>query len=52
MIALRGAHAGHPERAAALDADLAAFAASENRRSTEGPAEYVYEYLLVVARKR
>lgn len=37
---------------AALDADLAAFAATANRGSPGEPAEYVYEYLLVVAQKR
>jgi ubiquinone/menaquinone biosynthesis C-methylase UbiE len=52
VIALRAAHAGDPERAAALDMDLAAFAASANRSSADGTAEYVYEYLLVLARKR
>jgi ubiquinone/menaquinone biosynthesis C-methylase UbiE len=52
VIALRAAHAGDAERAAALDADLAAFAESANRASPGEPAEYVYEYLLVVAHKR
>lgn len=52
VIALRTAHAPDPERAAALDADLAAFASTANRGAPGGPAEYVYEYLLVIARKR
>ncbi len=52
VIALRSAHAGDAARAAALDADLAAFAEGANRASPGEPAEYVYEYLLVVAQKR
>jgi ubiquinone/menaquinone biosynthesis C-methylase UbiE len=52
VIALRAAHAGDAKRAAALDADLAAFAEGANRGLPGEPAEYVYEYLLVVARKR
>jgi ubiquinone/menaquinone biosynthesis C-methylase UbiE len=49
VIALRAAHGRDAERAAALDADLAAFAESANRAPHGQPAEYVYEYLLVVA---
>lgn len=52
VIALRTAHASDPERSAALDADLAAFTAAATRLPPGGPAEYVYEYLLVLARKR
>jgi ubiquinone/menaquinone biosynthesis C-methylase UbiE len=52
VIALRAAHAGDPQRATALDVDLAAFTESANQGSSGAPAEYVYEYLLVIARKR
>lgn len=40
------------QRAAALDRDFLEFATRSNRGAPEGPAEYHYEYLLVVARKR
>jgi ubiquinone/menaquinone biosynthesis C-methylase UbiE len=41
-----------PDRAAELDRDLLDFATRENRGPAGGPAEYEYEYLLVVARTR
>jgi hypothetical protein len=41
-----------PERAAALDRDFLEFATRANTGSPAGPAEYRYEYLLVVARRR
>ena len=41
-----------PERAVALDRDFLEFATHANSGPSEGPAEYRYEYLLVVARKR
>jgi hypothetical protein len=41
-----------PERLAALDRDFLDFAMRANTGPPGGPAEYVYEYLLVVARKR
>jgi hypothetical protein len=41
---------GGPDRSAALDRDLLAFATHEDTGRTGGPAEYRYEYLLVVAR--
>jgi ubiquinone/menaquinone biosynthesis C-methylase UbiE len=41
-----------PERAAAFHRGLLELAARANRGSPGGPAEYHYEYLLVVARKR
>ena len=44
--------AGEPQRAAALDHDFLEFATRANSGPPEGPAEYRYEYLLVVARKR
>jgi ubiquinone/menaquinone biosynthesis C-methylase UbiE len=40
------------ERTAALDQDFLEFATRANSGAPEGPAEYQYEYLLVVARKR
>ena len=52
IIALRAFLADQPERAAALDRDSLEFATRANRGAPEGPAEYHYEYLLVVARKR
>ncbi len=39
------------DHAAALDRDFLDFAQRSNRGAPGGPAEYVYEYLLVVARK-
>jgi ubiquinone/menaquinone biosynthesis C-methylase UbiE len=39
-------------RAAMLDRDFLEFATRANRGPTDGPAEYHYEYLLVVARRR
>ena len=41
-----------PERSAALDRDFLEFARRVNSGPPDGPAEYRYEYLLVVARKR
>jgi ubiquinone/menaquinone biosynthesis C-methylase UbiE len=41
-----------PERTAALDRDFLEFATRANRGSDGGPAEYPYEYLLVIARRR
>ncbi|HEX6724585.1 MAG TPA: hypothetical protein VF073_05020, partial [Gaiella sp.] len=52
VIALRASHAGNPEGAAALDADLVAFTEGANGGAPGEPATYVYEYLLVVAHKR
>ena len=43
VIALRAAHAGDPERAAALDADLATFAESANLGPPGETARYGYE---------
>lgn len=50
VVALRAAAADEPERLAALDAGLERFAIDANRGEHGGPAEYPYEYLLVVAR--
>ena len=41
-----------PERTAALDRDFLEFATRANAGSDGGPAEYPYEYLLVIARRR
>jgi hypothetical protein len=49
-VAVSGALAGEPERAAAFDRDLLEFATRSNRGPEGGPAEYPWEYLLVVAR--
>jgi 2-polyprenyl-6-hydroxyphenyl methylase/3-demethylubiquinone-9 3-methyltransferase len=46
------AYAAEPERVAALDRDFLAFATRHNRGAADGPSEYRYEYLLVVATKR
>ena len=43
--------ADQPARLAALDRDFLEFATRSNRGVPNGPAEYHYEYLLVVARK-
>ena len=51
-IALRGFLAGEPERAAEFDREFLEFAEWANRGAPGGPAEYHYEYLLVVARRR
>jgi hypothetical protein len=41
-----------PDRAARLDHEFLEFAHRASRGEPEGSAEYPYEYLLVVARKR
>jgi hypothetical protein len=51
-VALYAFLADRPDRVAALDRDFLEFATRSNRGAPEGPAEYRYEYLLVVARKR
>jgi SAM-dependent methyltransferase len=51
LVALRSLLADEPARAEALDREFEEFAARSNRGPTGGPAEYPYEYLLVVARK-
>ena len=52
VIALYALLADQPDRSAALDRDFLEFATRSNQGSREGPAEYRYEYLLVIARKR
>ncbi len=44
--------ADEPGRRAALDREFLDFAVQANRGAPDGPAEYPYEYLLVVARTR
>jgi ubiquinone/menaquinone biosynthesis C-methylase UbiE len=51
IIALHALLAEQPDRAAALERESLEFATRSNRGAPEGPAEYPYEYLLVVARK-
>lgn len=41
-----------PPRAAAFDRDFLEFAARANTGDPTGSAQYRYEYLLVIARKR
>lgn len=48
-VALYASIADQPDRVAALDRDFLEFATCSNRGASEGPAEYRYEYLLVVA---
>ena len=51
LVALRASLADDPDRLAALDRDFLAYATSASSGPPGGPAEYRYEYLLVVARK-
>jgi ubiquinone/menaquinone biosynthesis C-methylase UbiE len=51
-VAVYASLGDQPVRAAALDREFLEFAMRSNRGALEGPAEYHYEYLLVVARKR
>jgi ubiquinone/menaquinone biosynthesis C-methylase UbiE len=51
-IAIRGSLADQPDRVAAFEQDFLEFAERGNSGPEGGPAEYVYEYLLVVARAR
>jgi hypothetical protein len=51
VVTLYAALADQPERVAALDREFLEFATSASRSSAQGQAEYVYEYLLVVARR-
>jgi 2-polyprenyl-6-hydroxyphenyl methylase/3-demethylubiquinone-9 3-methyltransferase len=52
VIGLYGFLAEDPDRLAALDREFLDFAIRSNAARPEDPAEYHYEYLLVVARKR
>jgi hypothetical protein len=50
VVAIYASLADQPARQAALEDDFMQFAERANRGAPEGPAEYPYEYLLVVAR--
>jgi SAM-dependent methyltransferase len=52
LIAIRNGLAAEPARLAALDRDFADFTVRADSGPPGGPAEYRYEVLLVVARKR
>jgi ubiquinone/menaquinone biosynthesis C-methylase UbiE len=52
VIAIYETLADKPDRVAALDRDFLEFATRSNRGRRGDPAEYVYEYLLVIAGKR
>ena len=52
VVAIYASLAKEADRAAALDRDFLDFAARTNSGPPEGPAQYRYEYLLVVARRR
>ena len=51
VVAVYASLADLPERRAALDRDFLGYATRANRGRPGGPAEYPYEYLLVVARR-
>jgi 2-polyprenyl-6-hydroxyphenyl methylase/3-demethylubiquinone-9 3-methyltransferase len=52
VVALYRSLADDPGRSAALDHDFLEFATHADSGPSGGPAEYRYEYLLVLARKR
>ena len=52
VVASYRALADQPERSAALDRNFLEFATRANSGPPEGPAEYRYEYLVLIARKR
>lgn len=52
VVAIRNALASDAERLATFDRELLEFARTANEGPAGGPAEYPYEYLLVVARTR
>jgi ubiquinone/menaquinone biosynthesis C-methylase UbiE len=52
VVAAYASLADDPERTAALDRDFLEFAIRTNIGRPDAPAEYRYEYLLVIARKR
>jgi hypothetical protein len=49
MVGLYAGLAGEPDRLAELDRDFLEYATRTNSGASGGPAEYRYEYLLVVA---
>lgn len=52
VVAIRQSLADEPERALAFERDFLDFATRANSGRSDGPAEYRYEYLRVVARKQ
>jgi ubiquinone/menaquinone biosynthesis C-methylase UbiE len=52
VVAIHDSLAGDADRLAAFERDFLDFATRTNRGTSGGPAEYHYEYLLLVARKR
>jgi 2-polyprenyl-6-hydroxyphenyl methylase/3-demethylubiquinone-9 3-methyltransferase len=52
LVAIYAGLADQPERTAALDRAFRDFVTRANRGPRGGPAHYVYEYLLVTARRR
>jgi SAM-dependent methyltransferase len=52
VVAIYRSLAGQADRLAALDRDFLRFAVRANRGAPGGPAEYPYQYLRVIARKR
>ena len=52
VVALHALLADQPDRTAALGREFLDFATRANRGTPGGPAQYHYEYLLVIARKR
>lgn len=52
VVAIRAGLEGAPDRLAAFDDELRAFTVNGNRARPGGPAEYPFEYLLVVGRVR
>ncbi|MGH7693425.1 MAG: SAM-dependent methyltransferase, partial [Gemmatimonadaceae bacterium] len=51
LIAIRASVANDPARARALERDFRDFTSRRNAGPPSGPAEYPYEYLLVIARR-
>lgn len=52
VVAIYTSLADQPKRGAALDRDFLEYATRANRGAPGGPAEYTYEYVIVVACKR
>lgn len=52
VVAIFASLSDDPDQLAAADRDFLAFAETANSGPAEGPAEYRFEYLLVLARKR
>lgn len=51
-VAIHASLADQPDRVAAMDREFIEFAERSNRGAAGGAAEFPYEYLLVIARKR